>query len=87
MPPRTQNSLRASWISERLRRLHIPRPAKKDPHRSPLVGLRDAFWLKAGRWGLYRMRDDEPPPRMVPIEAILAKLDRATTSRRFKSPV
>jgi hypothetical protein len=63
-------------------------PAKKNtPIRSPLTGLRDAFWLKAGRWGLYRVRDDEPPPRMVPIEAILAKLDRATTSRRFKSPV
>jgi hypothetical protein len=57
-------------MSERLRRLH-PRPAKKDtPIRSPLTGVRGAFWMKARRWARIGSGRTCPTPRIVPIKAI-----------------
>src|SRR6266404_5068554 len=39
-------------------------PAMKDtPIRSPLAGVRGAFWLKAGRW-VVSVRGDAPTPRI-----------------------
>jgi hypothetical protein len=46
-------------------------PAKKDtPIRSPLTGLRGAFWMKARRWARIGSGRTCPTPRIVPIKAI-----------------
>jgi hypothetical protein len=55
-------------LDERETETAIP-PAKKDPHRSPLVGLRGAFGC-GWSLGLYRVREDAPTRRTVPIKAI-----------------
>ena len=47
------------------------RRAKRDtPIRSPLTGLRGAFWMKVRRWARIGSGRTCPTPRIVPIKAI-----------------